>query len=243
MYKVAEIFTSINGESRLAGELAVFVRFVGCNLSCTYCDTAWAISMDAPHKEMSLDEIISYVEQTGIKNVTLTGGEPLLSEGIEELIIELIGHNHRVEIETNGAVDIRPLLDTASRLSIKDELSITLDYKCPSSGMEGFMVMENYDVLRSYDTVKFVVGDRADLDKAREIIEKYKLDIQGIEFSVDGEIVLRHDNIEIELGNGDNLAIQMMNLGNILQTVEGKNGILYMKEYDSDNATASFKVR
>lgn len=76
-----------------------------------------------------------------------------------------------------------------------------------------------------------------------QLIEKYKLDIQGIEFSVDGEIVLRHDNIEIELGNGDNLAIQMMNLGNILQTVEGKNGILYMKEYDSDNATASFKVR
>ena len=35
-----------------------------------------------------------------------------------------------------------------------------------------FMVMENYDVLRSYDTVKFVVGDKADLDKAREIIEK-----------------------------------------------------------------------
>lgn len=76
-----------------------------------------------------------------------------------------------------------------------------------------------------------------------QLIEKYKLDIQGIEFSVDGEIVLRHDNIEIELGNGDNLAIQMMNLGNILQTVEGKKGILYMKEYDSDNATASFKVR
>ena len=175
MYKVAEIFTSVNGESRLAGELAVFVRFVGCNLSCAYCDTAWAISMDAPHKEMSLDEIIAYVEQTGIKNVTLTGGEPLLSEGIEELIIELIGHNHRVEIETNGAVDIIPLLDIAARLSIKDELSITLDYKCPSSGMESFMVMENYDVLRSYDTVKFVVGDKADLDKAREIIEKYDL--------------------------------------------------------------------
>lgn len=175
MYKIAEIFTSINGESRLAGELAVFIRFVGCNLSCTYCDTAWAIDVDAPHKEMCLNEIIDYVEQTGVRNVTITGGEPLLAEGVDELIIELIGRNHRVEIETNGAVSIRPLLDTASRLSIKDELSITLDYKCPSSGMESFMVMENYDVLRSYDTVKFVVGDRADLDKAREIIEKYKL--------------------------------------------------------------------
>ena len=41
--------------------------------------------------------------------------------------------------------------------------------------MEGFMLMENYDELREYDTVKFVVSDRKDLDRAREVIEKYKL--------------------------------------------------------------------
>ena len=76
-----------------------------------------------------------------------------------------------------------------------------------------------------------------------QLVDKYDLDISGIEFSVDGEVVLRHDNIEIELGEGKNLPIQLMNLGAILNELEGKNGVLYMKEFDSDNSTASFKVR
>ena len=65
----------------------------------------------------------------------------------------------------------------------------------------------------------------------------------GMEFTNDGEVVLRHDNIEIELGEGKNLPIQLMNLGSILKELEGKSGVLYMKEFDSENSTASFKVR
>ena len=76
-----------------------------------------------------------------------------------------------------------------------------------------------------------------------QLVDKYDLDIRGIEFTVDGEVVLRHDNIEIELGEGKNLPIQLMNLGSILKELEGKSGVLYMKEFDSENSTASFKVR
>ena len=175
MYKVAEKFVSINGESRRAGELAVFIRFTGCNLNCTYCDTAWAIPTDAPHEDMSHQALIEYIKETGIDNVTLTGGEPLLQPEIENLVVDIISLNKRVEIETNGAVSIKSLKELADKLSLRDELSITLDYKCPGSGMEDFMLMENYDELREYDTVKFVVSDRNDLDRAREVIEKYKL--------------------------------------------------------------------
>ena len=175
MYKVAEKFVSINGESRRAGELAVFIRFTGCNLNCTYCDTAWAIPADAPHEDMSHQALIEYIKETGIDNVTLTGGEPLLQPEIENLVVDIISLNKRVEIETNGAVSIKSLKELADKLSLRDELSITLDYKCPGSGMEEFMLMENYDELREYDTVKFVVSDRKDLDRAREVIEKYKL--------------------------------------------------------------------
>ena len=91
----------------------------------------------------------------------------------------------------------------------------------------------------SFDSVKVVLSI-SEYDKA---VEKYDLDIQGIEFKADGEVVLRHDNIEIEVGDGSNLAIQMMNLGNILKEVEGKSGVLYMKEYSNDNPTASFKEK
>ena len=175
MFRVAEKFVSINGESRRAGELAVFIRFTGCNLNCTYCDTAWAIPADAPHEEMSQQELIEYIKETGIDNVTLTGGEPLLQPEIENLVVDIISLNKRVEIETNGAVSIRSMKEMADKLNLRDELSITLDYKCPGSGMEDFMLMENYDDLREFDTVKFVVSDRADLDKAREVIGEYNL--------------------------------------------------------------------
>ena len=48
--KVVEKFTSINGEGTRAGELAVFIRFKGCNLRCSYCDTMWANTSECPYK-------------------------------------------------------------------------------------------------------------------------------------------------------------------------------------------------
>ena len=80
--KVVEKFISINGEGRRAGELAVFIRFKGCNLNCSYCDTKWANEPACDYEELSPDKICEYVSETGIKNVTLTGGEPLLQKDI-----------------------------------------------------------------------------------------------------------------------------------------------------------------
>ncbi len=74
-----------------------------------------------------------------------------------------------------------------------------------------------------------------------QLIEKYELDIDGIKFTASNELVLTHDKITIELGEGEYLEIQMMNLGSILKGLEGKEGTLNMKDFDSDDATASFK--
>ena len=49
--KVVEKFTSINGEGTRAGELAVFIRFKGCNLRCSYCDTMWLMNLSAHIKK------------------------------------------------------------------------------------------------------------------------------------------------------------------------------------------------
>ena len=89
-FKVAEKFVSINGEGPRAGELAVFLRFCGCNLNCGYCDTRWANTSDVQYKLASAEELVAYVKSTGVKNVTLTGGEPLLQADIAQLI-ELLG--------------------------------------------------------------------------------------------------------------------------------------------------------
>ena len=101
--KVVEKFTSINGEGTRAGELAVFIRFKGCNLRCSYCDTMWANEPECPYKEETPEEILNYVLGTGIHNVTLTGGEPLLQKDIRDLIHLLLQAGLQVEIETNGA--------------------------------------------------------------------------------------------------------------------------------------------
>ena len=121
--KVVEKFISINGEGRRAGELAVFIRFKGCNLNCSYCDTKWANEPACDYEELSPDKICEYVSETGIKNVTLTGGEPLLQKDIRSLVEKLLNKSDiRVEIETNGAVDIAPLANAFS----KEKLSLTM---------------------------------------------------------------------------------------------------------------------
>ena len=170
MMKVAEKFVSINGEGTRAGELSVFIRFKGCNLRCTYCDTMWANEADCPCEEMTPAQIAQYVLSSGITNVTLTGGEPLLQREIAELVGILIRDGKcRVEIETNGAADLRPLAEAPFRPVF------TMDYKLPSSGCEKAMRAENFTVLGPEDTVKFVAGSAEDLARAAQIIEKYAL--------------------------------------------------------------------
>lgn len=170
VYQVVEKFVSINGEGRRAGELAVFIRMKGCNLRCTYCDTLWANEADCESTEMTVDEIVSYIEESKVKNVTLTGGEPLLREGMAELITAILSDpQRRVEIETNGSVDLSPYCELERRPSF------TMDYKMPDSGMEHAMCLSNMEKLSSEDTVKFVVSSRSDMERALEIIEKYDL--------------------------------------------------------------------
>lgn len=169
IYPVAERFTSINGEGRKAGELAVFIRFRKCNLNCSYCDTKWANTDDCPAEMLSAEQIAGYVYGTGVKNVTLTGGEPLLQENLGELIDILMEQGNSVEIETNGSISIEELSKRENRPSF------TLDYKLPDSGMERAMELGNYNFLRKKDTVKFVSGSISDLETAVKIIEKYEL--------------------------------------------------------------------
>lgn len=165
--RVVEKFVSINGEGLRSGELAVFIRFANCNLRCSYCDTKYSF-INPIYTEESIDELVKYVKSTGVKNVTLTGGEPLIQNEIKELMIELSNIGKRIEIETNGSINIAPYLNIPN-------VTFTLDYKLKGSGMEMYMDLTNYDLLRKNDVIKFVVSDYDDLEKTKEIIKKYDL--------------------------------------------------------------------
>lgn len=168
--RVAEIFESINGEGPLAGQRALFVRFAGCNIRCAYCDTAWANEPGYQGTEMSVEEILTEVKKAQIRNITITGGEPLLQKEIPQLLTALADEGtHWIEIETNGTVDLTPFCNIA------ECISFTMDYKLPGSGMEDAMCMENFRLLKQTDSVKFVVGGMEDLARAGEVIRKENL--------------------------------------------------------------------
>lgn len=156
---VNEIFNSIDGEGKRAGELATFIRLTGCNLRCSYCDTSYAFQDGT---EMPLQDI---VQQVKYRNVTLTGGEPLI-QNVKPLLMAL--HHHNINIETNGSIDIEPYFGIPN-------VWFTIDYKTKSSGMIHEMWHNNFSILRPQDVLKFVVGSREDLEQAREICNTYKI--------------------------------------------------------------------
>lgn len=161
---VNEIFGSIDGEGLRAGELASFVRLAGCNLRCSYCDTEYALGKNAGI-EMTVDDILCELNKLRIRNVTITGGEPLIHKNIDELIIKLIENNYKINIETNGSVDIEKYLG---------KCLITMDYKSPSSNMEKKMKLENLEKLRENDVLKFVVNE-SDLEIVEKILRDYNI--------------------------------------------------------------------
>ena len=206
--QVVEKFISINGEGRRCGQLATFIRFAGCNLNCGYCDTAWANDRKVAFDPMTAEEVYAYIKETQVTNVTLTGGEPLLQQDMGELL-ELLSQDPElyVEIETNGSVLLSKFSD------LENPPSFTMDYKLPSSGMERMMALENFDHLTEKDTVKFVSGSLEDLEKARELINKYKLTEKTSIFisPVFGDIELESivDFMKDNQMNGVNMQVQL----------------------------------
>lgn len=159
--KVNEIFLSIQGEGLLTGFPTVFVRFTGCNLRCSYCDTAYSYYEGV---EMSVGEILERIQGYGYKRVCLTGGEPLLQGELQYLLDMLTGY--RVTVETNGSIPLE-------RVKMHDGQTFVMDVKTPSSNQHEKMYFSNFERLGKEDEIKFVIGDRRDYQWSKEILEKY----------------------------------------------------------------------
>ncbi|MBE6527608.1 MAG: radical SAM protein [Thermoplasmata archaeon] len=162
--RICEIFKSIQGEGLTMGVPTVFVRTIGCNLDCSWCDTQYAMSGGT---EMTIPEIMEKVG--GCRTVCVTGGEPMLQKDIYELFDALIKADKKVVLETNGAVDL-------SRVPSDGHILISMDIKCPSSGMTERMLDSNLKYLSMKDQLKFVIKDQADLDFALGYIRKNRPD-------------------------------------------------------------------
>lgn len=161
---ITEIVSSVQGEGKFTGFPTTFVRLAGCNLKCSFCDTAYANK--GRKKRMSIQTILNYIFKMGNQYICITGGEPLLQEEVYTLIYELVDRGYNVTIETNGAVEIEDYGYLRS-------FSYCMDIKCPSSGMDSHNKYSNLANLIAKDEVKFVVKDLEDYTFAKEVIRKY----------------------------------------------------------------------
>ncbi|MDR1536279.1 MAG: radical SAM protein [Planctomycetota bacterium] len=158
--RVVEIFHSLQGESSRAGRPCAFVRLAGCNLSCAWCDTGYALDPGAG-RELSLGLIIEALRPYRAGLAEITGGEPLLQAATPELAARLAREGYEVLVETNGSLDISLIPYPAARI---------MDLKTPSSGMSARNRLENLAYLRRGDEVKFVIADRGDYEWAGALV-------------------------------------------------------------------------
>ena len=130
--KISEIFMSLQGEGLYVGVPQIFVRFYGCNISCSFCDTKQS-SYKTLTRDALLSKLLEYKDPH--HSVSLTGGEPLLqADFIQEFLREYDKfYKKRMYLETNGIL-YKELSKVIDYVDI-----IAMDFKLPSStGLKGF---------------------------------------------------------------------------------------------------------
>jgi len=165
--RITEIFYSLQGESSFAGRPCVFVRLTGCNLRCVWCDSSHTFQGG---RWMTLGEILEQVSGHGCPLVEVTGGEPLLQEGVHPLMTALCDAGHQVLLETSGSL---PLHGVDSRV-IK-----IMDLKCPDSGESEHNLLGNLEALNHRDEIKFVIASERDYRWAAAEIRRHRLDARA----------------------------------------------------------------
>ena len=168
---ITEIFKSIQGEGTRAGLPCIFVRLTGCNLRCTWCDTAYAFHGGTKY---TLDEVLEKVQRSLSARsraqhslVEITGGEPLLQPETPALARKLLAAGYTVMIETSGERFVGAL-PARSNQDRGREMPRLRRSRTRSN-------MANLDAVDRKDEIKFVIASRRDYDFARDFTERHEL--------------------------------------------------------------------
>lgn len=164
--EICERFTSISGEAPFAGHPVYFIRFSGCNMSCTYCDTKYH---SETVEKLSESDLIAIIQKEAIEYPYLkfmfTGGEPLLSNR-SEAVLRIVNKLKKISfiVETNGSMHVN---------DFPDNLVYVFDRKTPSSGYSNLFDYSNVPLMRKTDCIKFVVSSE-DMNWSKNEILKIK---------------------------------------------------------------------
>jgi len=176
--RIAEIFESISGEVGTTirqGEPCTFVRFFGCPVQCVYCDTqeSWNITEDARPIHYTVKQIIKEVKCIGNQNIIITGGEPVIQKGFEDLLLAMWKDDwiKKIVIETSG---IPPLFDSRNTQGRNFKIVWAVDYKLPSA-KSSYPELNKfpYQYLKEHDLIKFLIFTEEDLKEAIDVCEQF----------------------------------------------------------------------
>ena len=162
--RLTEIFHSLQVEASRAGLPTVFVRLTGCPLRCVWCDTTYSFTGGEP---ATVASVLAEVAQYPVRQVCVTGGEPLAQKECLPLLSALCDAGYDVSLETSGALDIAAVDPRVARI---------MDLKAPDSGESDKNRWENLAFLTPRDEIKIVVASRTDYEWARELIRERRLD-------------------------------------------------------------------
>jgi 7-carboxy-7-deazaguanine synthase len=173
--RIAEIFYSIQGEGRLTGVPSAFVRTSGCNLRCAWCDSPFT-SWEPEGEHLPLGEIFRRLDAYSTKHVVVTGGEPLIAGGIEDLCAGLKERGYHVTVETAGTV-FKPVACDLASLSPKLSNSTPHQREGGRFADRHDRLRLQFDVLRAfverYDyQLKFVIDEPGDVGEVSAILER-----------------------------------------------------------------------
>jgi 7-carboxy-7-deazaguanine synthase len=166
---ITEIFKSIQGEGTRVGLPCIFVRLTGCNLRCTWCDTAYAFHGGT---KFTVDDVLEKVRELAggdarqVSLVEITGGEPLLQHETIALAEKLLADGFTTMIETSG----ERFIGVLPREVIK-----IVDVKCPDSGEPDTFDFANLGAIDNKDEIKFVISTRRDYEFARDFTREHQL--------------------------------------------------------------------
>jgi len=174
--RVTEIFESVQGEGINIGVLSTFVRFSGCNLDCVWCDTKYA---QRDGSQVPVSDVLNEIMKFNNNNVVLTGGEPLLQDGIMHLIRELRQLKYFVEVETNGTISFPDYQPVDHYFYQPNLWNVSL--KLVSSGVhEKIRIVKK--VIRTFRRIddelnnvvwKFVIQHENDFKEAMKLIDEF----------------------------------------------------------------------
>lgn len=183
--RVNEVFSgTLQGEGPSSGRAAGFIRLMGCNLSCSWCDTPWTWDssrhdLAAEGRELPVHEIVHAALATRPGLVVITGGEPLLHQnrrGWLDLIHALRIAGCEIEVETNGT--IVPSWETALQVT---RFNVSPKLTHAGQGVAGLR-QGAIEALRDTGRAafKFVVTGLADLDEIAGIVEDHRIPAERV---------------------------------------------------------------